>query len=145
CVLFYANFEARQFRQSEISTEHLLLALFREDRRLLETLVPGLTAEWAREEIENRVPLGKARFRSKDVPLSATGKRALAYATEEAGRLGHKYIDFEHLLFALAREKDTLAAQILRGHGFDLARARVEFAQIAPRQRDANQWIRLVT
>ena len=39
----------------------------------------------------------------------------------EAGNLGHAYIGSEHLLLALAAEKDSIAARILFARGLGVA------------------------
>ena len=68
---------------------------------------------------------------SVDLPFSNESKRVLAYAAEEAERLGHKHIGTEHLLLGLLREEKCLAAQILQERGAEAhadsgrARARI--------------------
>lgn len=130
-VIFFARYEASVFGSAEITTEHLLLALIREEPREVKSLVPGLTPEWTRHEIEKRIPAQKPIPKSVDMPLSQPAKRVLAYAAEEAERLGHKHIGCEHLLLALAREKDTLAGQLLLEQGFEIGKARDELRRIA--------------
>ena len=53
----------------------------------------------------------------------------LAYAAEEAERLGHKHIGTEHLLLGLLREEKCFAAQILNERGVRLLMIREELAK----------------
>lgn len=52
-----------------------------------------------------------------DLPLSPEAKRILIHAAEEAERMNLRAIGTEHLLLALLREENTLAARILYEHG----------------------------
>src|ERR1700730_13415628 len=56
--------------------------------------------------------------------FSERAKTVLTIAQEEAERAHHSYIGTEHLLLGLMREGDGLAAQVLRGIGFDIAQVR---------------------
>ena len=53
----------------------------------------------------------------------------LAYAAEEAQRLGHKHIGTEHLLLGLLREEKCFAADILREREVQLAAVREQLAR----------------
>src|SRR5207302_11157238 len=123
-VIFFARYEAAQFGSPYIETEHLLLGLLRENAALVQAINLPITCEAARKDLEARVRIGKKTSTSVDVPLSNENKRVLAYAAEEAERLGHKYIGSEHLLLGLLREKASLAAQLLNEEGVVLERAR---------------------
>jgi len=56
--------------------------------------------------------------------LGGTGKRVLALAQDEAIRHNHNYIGTEHLLSALLRDGDTIAARALTSFGVDLTKVR---------------------
>ncbi len=45
--------------------------------------------------------------------LTMRVRRTLLAAWEEADRLGHSYVGTEHLLFALSRDPDSIAGQVL--------------------------------
>ena len=55
----------------------------------------------------------------------------LAYAAEEAERLGHKHIGTEHLLLGLLREEKCFAAEMLKERGVRLLMIREELAKAA--------------
>ena len=124
-VIFFARYEASQVGSPYIETEHLLLGLLREDKALARRLLhSGGSVESIRKKIHEYPTVGEKIPTSVDLPLSNECKRVLAYAAEEAERLGHKYIGSEHLLLGLLREKASLAAQLLNEEGVVLERAR---------------------
>lgn len=126
-VIFFARYEASHYGSPYIETEHLLLGLLREDKRILQ-LVPGADAESIRKQIDDATDRRPTSPTSVDLPLSGESKRALKYGAEEADRLNHRHIGTEHLLLGLLRDKDCFAAKLLRERGADLAklRARIE-------------------
>jgi hypothetical protein len=131
-VVFFARYEANQYRSPNIETEHLLLGLMREDKRTANRLLDRSTAEEIRQQIENRGGTREEISIAVDLPLANESKRVLAYAAEEAERLGHRHIGTEHLLLGLLREKNCFAAEILREHGFEIEQLREELGQPAP-------------
>jgi ATP-dependent Clp protease ATP-binding subunit ClpC len=126
-VIFFARYEASQFGQPYIETEHLLLGILREDKalgkRFLRRLIP---VEKIRQEIEAHAPAREKTSTSVDLPLSNESKRVMAYTAEEAERLGHKYIGSEHLLLGLLREEKSFAAVLLNNRGVKLDAIRKE-------------------
>ncbi len=121
-IIFFARYEASQFGSPYIETEHLLLGLLREDKVLTHRFLRGHEAvESIRKQIENASPRREKVSTSVDLPLSNEGKRVLAYAAEEAERLGHKNIGPEHLLLGMLREEKAFAAQLLNEQGVRLS------------------------
>ena len=128
-VIFFARYEASQFGSPEIESEHLLLGLLREGKGTLH-FVLGLKAseEEIRAEIAAATTQRRKTSTSVDLPLTNEGKRILAFAAEEAQRLHSKHIGLEHLALGILREKDCLAARVLRQHGVQLDQARTQIA-----------------
>lgn len=58
------------------------------------------------------------------IPFTPRSKRVLERAAHEAASLGHDYVGSEHLLLALAQERDGVAAEILADRGVDEAAIR---------------------
>ncbi|MCL6518655.1 MAG: hypothetical protein K6T99_02370 [Armatimonadetes bacterium] len=58
--------------------------------------------------------------------LTQKAQKAVFLALEEAGKLGYSHVGPEHLLLALVREEDCLAARILERIGVDLGTVRSE-------------------
>jgi ATP-dependent Clp protease ATP-binding subunit ClpA len=72
---------------------------------------------------------GESLATSVDMPLADPSKRVLAYAAEEAGRLGDKQISGAHLLLGLMREQGCEAERVLKEMGADLSRLRKRFEE----------------
>ncbi len=60
---------------------------------------------------------------SEGAGLTPRARRVLDLAREEADRLSHRYVGTEHLLLALLREGEGIAAQILRQVGVERQQA----------------------
>jgi len=130
-VIFFARYEASQFGSPYIETEHLLLGLLREDKALTNRFLRShASVESIRKQIEAHTTIREKVSTSVDLPLSNECKRVLAYAAEEAERLGHKHIGTEHLLLGLLREEKCFAAEILQERGLKLAQIRDELARV---------------
>jgi len=129
-VIFFARYEASQFGSPYIETEHLLLGLLREDKTLTNRFLRAHdSVESIVKQIREHTVIREKVATSVDLPISNEGKRVLAYAAEEAERLGHKHIGTEHLLLGLLREEKCFAAQILEERGVKLAQVRDELAR----------------
>lgn len=131
-VVFFARYEAAQFGSTTIETEHFLLGLIREDKNITNRF---LRNSWSidsiRQEIEGRTTIREKVSTSHDLPLSDECKRIIAYAAEEAERLGHRHIGTEHLLLGILREEQCVAAQFLQERGLRLNTIREELSRSA--------------
>jgi bifunctional UDP-N-acetylglucosamine pyrophosphorylase/glucosamine-1-phosphate N-acetyltransferase len=129
-VIFFGRYEASQLGSPFIETEHLLLGLMREDMALtLRFLRAHASVESVRKQINEHTVIGEKVSSSVDLPFSNESKRVLAYAAEEAQRLGHRDIGTEHLLLGLLREEKCFAAQMLKERGVKLEQIRDELAR----------------
>jgi Uma2 family endonuclease len=129
-TIFFGRFEASQFDTGFIETEHLLLALLREDTALVNRLLTShADVESIRKQIEAHTAPRQKVATSVDLPFSYECKRVLAYGAEEAERLNHKHIGTEHLLLGLLREENCFAAQLLRQQGLSLQSVREQVQQ----------------
>ena len=133
-VIFFARFEASQYGSPYIETEHLLLGILREAKTTVHRyLGAAVSGEAIRAEIAAHTTIS-TEIREKiptdaDLPLSNECKRVLAYAAEEAERLGHKHIGAEHQLLGILRQKGCFAECMLTERGVDLRRIREELSQ----------------
>jgi uncharacterized protein (TIGR02246 family) len=129
-VIFFARYEASQYGNPHIETEHLLLGLFREDHTLARKFLDKRGgAESLRDQIEAHITRGVRISTSVEVPLSAECMRILNTAAEEAERLGQKDVGTEHLLLGILREANCFAARILTERGLTLDWLREELAR----------------
>ncbi|NPA07149.1 MAG: ATP-dependent Clp protease ATP-binding subunit [Chloroflexi bacterium] len=112
-VLSLAHQEAERMRHNYIGTEHLLLALIREEGgvagQVLRAL--GVEPERAQEIVERLVGIGKGGH--KQLQLSRGMQKVLEYALDEARRMGHQYVGTEHLLLGLIRYPEGMAMRVL--------------------------------
>jgi ATP-dependent Clp protease ATP-binding subunit ClpC len=131
-VIFFARYEASQFGSPFIETEHLLMGLLREDKALTNRFLHSHSSVVSiRKKIEENTTIREKVSTSVDLPLSNESKRVLAYAAEEAERLGHKHIGTEHLLLGLLREDQCFATTLLKERGIELDKVREELKQTA--------------
>ena len=131
-VIFFGKYEASQFGSPYIETEHLLLGLLRESKNLTNVVLKGRqAAENIRSAIEKSTTIREKIATSVDLPLSNECKRIIAYAAEEAERLGHKHIGTEHLLLGMLREEKCFAAQLLNEQRVTLSSAREVIMKIS--------------
>ena len=130
-AIFFARYEASQHGTPWIETPSLLLGILREDRDLMDRLLPAGTGEYDRliADVEALFPKFSGKIStSVDLPLNLVAKRALAYAAEEAERRHHKVIEPRHLLWGLltAGGPDTAC---LNSHGITLETVNADLAQ----------------
>src|SRR6266446_9226043 len=117
-VIFFARFEASNYGSRRIETEHLLLGLLREDRELAKRFFgEGNVTVDIRAEIEKRIIREERIAVSVEIPLSTECRNALNLAGESSERLGHRYVETEHLLIGILLVEGSLAAQILAARG----------------------------
>ncbi len=113
-VVVLAQQEARELNHGWIGTEHLLLGLLAEGKgtaaRVLASV--GITLEAARREVEAMIGRGEDPP-SGHIPFTPRAKKCLELSLREALQRGDNYIGTGHLLLALMRESDGVAAQVL--------------------------------
>ena len=131
-MVVLAQEEARALRHNYIGTEHILLGLLREEEglaaRVLESL--DITVERVRAQVVRIVGSGE-EVTSGQIPFTPRAKKVLELALREALRLGHNYIDPEHILLALTRVNESVAARILLDFGADSGKIRGEVVRNA--------------
>ena len=125
-VVIFAKEEAERRQNDYLGTEHLLLALLREEEALPVVILKkmGISLDELRMEIERNLPIGSTILTFGDVPFTPRAKKVLELAVEEARLLGHTYIGSEHILLGLVREDEGIAGKILRTLGANLLGAR---------------------
>src|SRR6202789_3577473 len=129
-VIFFSLYEASQFGQPYIETEHLLLGILREDKALTNRFLRTHSSVQAiRNQIQAHPAIVEKTSTSVDLPLSNECKRILAYAAEEAERMASKHIGPEHLLLGILREGKCFAAEILSERGVQISTIREELAR----------------
>jgi ATP-dependent Clp protease ATP-binding subunit ClpC len=125
-IIIYARDEAEKRQNDYLGTEHLLLAIIREEDSLPVAILKkmGLSTNEIRLEIERNLPTGSNLLTFGEIPFTPRAKKVLELAIEEARLLGHNYIGSEHLLLGLIREEEGIGGKILRSLGANLLGAR---------------------
>jgi len=125
-VIIYAKEEAEKRQNDYLGTEHLLLAILREEDGLPVAILKrmGITREEIRMDVERNLPQGTDLMTFEDIPFTPRAKKVLELAVEEARLLGHNYIGSEHILLGLVREEEGIGGKILRNLGANLLGAR---------------------
>ncbi len=130
-VVVLAQEEARMLNHNKIGTEHILLALIREDggiaAQALESL--GITEEAARQQVEAIAGRGQQDSPRGHIPFTPRAKKVLQLSMREAIALGHAYIGTEHILLGLVREDDGVPIRALNGLDVDANMVRQQVIQ----------------
>jgi ATP-dependent Clp protease ATP-binding subunit ClpC len=131
-VLADARLEALELRHEYVGTEHLLLALLREQEGVASVALDALDVrrDHVIDEVRTIVRRGHAAAAGPDLPYTSRAKKVLELAMSEARVLGHTYVGSEHLLVGLVAEDKGIGAQVLRSHGVTLERARAEVVRL---------------
>ena len=105
-----------------IGSEHLLLGLIREGTGVAAKALTdaGVNEEDVTEKINLLIGAKAPIDREVELSLTPRSKRILEFSAMEAKRLGHNYIGTEHILMAIIRDGDGVAAQILNSLGVNL-------------------------
>jgi ATP-dependent Clp protease ATP-binding subunit ClpC len=105
--------EAEKLRQSQIGSEHILLALIQEDvgvaGKVLRDL--GVELDRAREMVLRMGGMGNSS--GGKIDLSPDAQKILNLSIEEAHQMSSKFISTEHLLMALVHNDLGLARDVL--------------------------------
>lgn len=130
-ALIYAQEEARALGHNYVGTEHLLLGLLKEGEgaaaQVLKEL--GLDIDTCRRQIEELTGKGDFNF-TEGFGYTPRTKRVMELSFYEARNLGHNYVGTEHLLLALVREGEGVAARILSEFGADFKKLRSQVLNI---------------
>jgi ATP-dependent Clp protease ATP-binding subunit ClpC len=110
-VLLTAEAEARSLHHSYVGTEHVLLALVRDNVGPLGSV--GLTHSNVRGAIVGMMGVG-VEAPQGDLPLTGAAHSAVERAGRQASVLGADEVGPEHILLALLRDPDGAATRIIR-------------------------------
>ena len=118
-VLVLAQEEARGLHQPYVGTEHVLLALLKDEDGLaaqaLERL--GVHYEATVAAIRRIVTIDESTDVSGHLSFTPRVKRVLENSLREAMQMGQSYISTEHLLLGIIRENEGTAIEVLERMG----------------------------
>ncbi|HWR83677.1 MAG TPA: ATP-dependent Clp protease ATP-binding subunit [Candidatus Deferrimicrobium sp.] len=128
----YARDEAARLRHDYIGTEHLLLGLLRlGEGHAIDVLANlGLDLNDLKTSIEEVVQPSGGTMTMGQLPLTARAKKTLEVSGQEARALKSKDIDTEHILLALLKDEEGVAAQVLSTYEIDYKEAYEELKNV---------------
>ena len=128
-ALIAAQREAAQLGRTYVGTEHLLLGVLTEPGGATAVL-KGITLDAARAEIIQILGRGEESVEGKQMVYTPRTKKVIEQSVREARELKQNYVSTEHILLALMREREGVAAHVLIKMGMDLSKARDELLRI---------------
>ena len=124
-----AQMEAAKLGRSYVGTEHLLLGVLSEPGAAA-LVLRGITLDAVRSEIIQILGRGEENNEGKQMVYTPRTRKVLEQSVREARELKQNYVSTEHLLLALMREREGVAAHVLIKMGVDLVKARSELLGI---------------
>lgn len=114
-VLVLAQEEARMLHQPYVGTEHVLLALMKEQDGLAAQALDKLGVEYddAVQCVRQIVSIDETADVSDHLSFTPRVKRVLENSLREAMQMGKSYISTEHLLLGIVRENEGTAIDVL--------------------------------
>ena len=118
-VLTYSKEEANRLRCSLIGPEHLLLGILRDGSgKAMEALMKlNADVHQIKRNLEESVEAEDSLLPEAEIPLSLTATRILKICILEARLLKSAQADTEHLLLAILKDGNNIAATVLENNG----------------------------
>ena len=117
----YARDEAARLKHDYIGTEHLLLGLIRMGEGLATEILNniGIDLNELKGSVEEMVQPSGGTMQMGQLPLTARAKKTLEVSGNEARALKSKDIDTQHILLALLKDEEGVAAQVMAMYDVD--------------------------
>ena len=114
-----AQEEAKRFNHSYVGTEHILLGIISDTENIVVKALNSMdiSPETIRKEIEDRLELSGSNEMNPNIPFTQQAKQILSNAWDEARKLGHNYVNVEHLFLSIFRDPTNIAAKVLQEMG----------------------------
>ena len=132
-VMALANQVAQRFNHEFIGTEHILLGMIKEGSGIGVTVLKNLGVDTQRlwHEVERQIKRGPDRVTHGKLPQTQGAKKVIEYAIEEMREMEEQLnrrldVDTEHILLALLRVSEGIAAQVLINLGLQIEQVRGE-------------------
>jgi len=131
-VIQYSREEAIRLGHDFIGTEHLLLGLIRLGEGLATQILTNLNCDMdeIRETIEEMVEPSGSIAKVGNIPFTKRAEKVLKVSYIEGKNYNSEIIGTEHLLLALIKDEDGMAAQVLAGFNVNYENAKLELDNI---------------
>jgi len=138
-VLLFAQEEALRLKHNYIGTEHILLGLIREGQGVAAQIIKGkgIELENIRQMVASAVGIGKEDV-NQVLGYTPRTKHIIESSINEARNYGHNYVGTEHILLALMREGEGVAAKILKSLGLNLQEIEAELKNKLTNEKGAS-------
>ena len=118
-AIMVAQEEAKRFNHSYVGTEHILLGIIHDEENIVVKALVSLDIEIneIKKLVEERLDLNQTGESSPNIPFTQQAKQILSNAWDEARKLGHNYVNVEHLFLSIFRDPTNIAAKVLQELG----------------------------
>jgi ATP-dependent Clp protease ATP-binding subunit ClpC len=123
-ILIYSKEEAKRLRNNDVCPEHLLLGLIRDGEgnavKMLSKFKINLFE--IKKQIENHLAPNDTYLVDDNIPFTKETDKILMMCVLEARLCKKEIADTEHILLAILRDKNNLAATVLQENNVDYAK-----------------------
>ena len=134
-IIVYSKEEANRLRSRYIGPEHLLLGILRDGEgkaiEILSKLNTNLAAIKQQIEAQLKAEADEMLLPDAEVPLSNDAAKILKMCILEARGMKSNIADTEHVLLAILREKNNMAASVLEANDINYVKV-LEQATLQP-------------
>ena len=134
-IIVYSKEEANRLRSRYIGPEHLLLGMLRDGEgkaiEILSKLNTNLAAIKQQIEAQLKAEADDMLLPDTEVPLSNDAAKILKMCIVEARGMKSNIADTEHVLLAILREKNNMAASVLESNNVNYVKV-LEQATLQP-------------
>ena len=134
-IIVYSKEEANRLRSRYIGPEHLLLGILRDGEgkaiEILSKLNPNLTTIKQQIEAQLKVEADDMLLPDAEVSLSNDAAKILKMCILEARGMKSNIADTEHVLLAILRERNNMAASVLEANDVNYVKV-LEQATLQP-------------
>ena len=129
-AIFLAQEEAERLGYNHVGSEHLLLALTREEDCVATMVLDrlGLDPGTVRSAVMKQLSRGHENL--DDLQLAPDAKHAIDFAFSEVKQMKDEWVGTEHLLIGLMYEAGGLASKVLNDLGVDLFKLKDELRNV---------------
>lgn len=127
-----AQEEARRSGHNLVGTEHVLLGLIAEGTSTAANVLKelGISVASTRSVVEDLTGRGPG-YSPANIPFTPKVKRVFEQSFQEARQLGQNFIAPEHILLAILKDSESVAAKVLKQQNVDLAKVRTQLIKEA--------------
>ena len=123
-IINFGKEEAGRLHNNYMGIEHMLLAILREDKYLATNLLQDLGVDPSdiKQDIDNRLFEENTISPENQLTIDKEVERVLRISMLESMSLKSEKTDTEHLLLAILKSENSLAAQVLKNHNITYGR-----------------------